>query len=138
MAEAQKVLDEQGVPHNIPTFLSVFHRKLDTERIYRTVPCYYGWFVMRVDPDGTVYSCCRCYAPLGNAAEVGVAAVWQSEPYRRFRSEGRELARRGTPVAGCDCWSCVHYDTNLSVYRVLHPIRARALDVRSRGADTGR
>jgi radical SAM protein with 4Fe4S-binding SPASM domain len=135
LAEAETLLDRQGVPHNIDRFRLVFRKRLDTEPVYRTVPCYYGWFVLRVDPDGTVYPCCRCYTPLGNVTDAGIEAAWRSAPYRRFRTEGLELARRGTPVTGCDCWSCVHYDTNISVYRLLHPLKARSLraDLTRRG-----
>jgi MoaA/NifB/PqqE/SkfB family radical SAM enzyme len=134
-AQARAILGSAGVPHNIDRFLSIFSPRLDTGHLYRTMPCYYGWFVMRVDVDGTVYPCCRCYTALGNAAEAGIGAVWHSEQYRRFRREGLELASRGTPVSGCECGSCVHYETNLSVFRLLRPFRARSLRP---GASDGR
>jgi MoaA/NifB/PqqE/SkfB family radical SAM enzyme len=125
LRDAAELLARTGTPHSIDTFLSVFNGRLDTRDLYRRIPCYYGWLAMRMDLDGSVYPCCRCFGPLGNAYDEGIGAVWHGEPYRAFRWEAHRINRRGTPVGGCECGNCVHHAANLRVYRALHPIRAR-------------
>jgi MoaA/NifB/PqqE/SkfB family radical SAM enzyme len=125
LEEARSLLSRTATPHNIDAFLRVFSDRLDTSQLYRSIPCYYGWLVMRVDLDGCVYPCCRCFEPLGNVYEGGVAGVWHGEAYDHFRREAHLINRRGTPVGGCECWNCVHHVANARLFRALHPIRAR-------------
>jgi radical SAM protein with 4Fe4S-binding SPASM domain len=132
-----RTLSAAGVSHNIPLFLGVFGRQLDTRRLYRTIPCYYGWLAVLVEADGAVYPCCRCPDPLGNLNRSSFHTIWHSAKYAHFRAECLGLTRRGTPVRHCDCNSCVHHTANLRVYQALHPIRARRHEVRDLAQEVG-
>jgi MoaA/NifB/PqqE/SkfB family radical SAM enzyme len=137
LREARELLARTETPHNIDSFLSVFRGRLDTRDLYRKIPCYYGWLVMRVDLDGSVYPCCRCFGALGNAYENGIETVWHGETYSAFRWMAHRINARGTPVGGCECGSCVHHAANLGMYRALHPIRARLFRVGQPAPDSG-
>jgi MoaA/NifB/PqqE/SkfB family radical SAM enzyme len=132
-----RILSTAGVRHNIPDFLGVFERRLDTRRLYRTIPCYYGWLAVLVEADGAVYPCCRCPVPLGDLSRSRFHAIWRGAEYARFRAEGLELSRRGTPVRHCDCFSCVHHTANVRVYQALHPIQGRREAVRALARECG-
>jgi radical SAM protein with 4Fe4S-binding SPASM domain len=126
LIEAKAYLESQRVAHNISYFLKVSGEQLDTAALYRVIPCYYGWLSVRIDTDGLVYPCCRCYEPLGNMDEKKFHEVWNGSVYRRFRQEAMQIKRRKSPVSGCDCNSCPHYTANLRVYRILHPVKGRS------------
>jgi MoaA/NifB/PqqE/SkfB family radical SAM enzyme len=136
LVHVQDYLDSLSVRHNIGFFLKVFKRTLDTTLLYRSIPCYYGWCVARIDLDGMVYPCCRCYQPLGNAYEDGLRQVWHGEAYRRFRREALAISNREAPVSGCECTRCVHHTANLRIHRALHPIRWREAQLEGSGGRT--
>jgi MoaA/NifB/PqqE/SkfB family radical SAM enzyme len=121
LAEAAPYLNRRGIGHNIPLFLKVFDRHIDTSALYRAIPCYYGWVWTRVNNDGLVYPCCRCYEPMGNAFEIPFREIWNGAPYRRFRERAIRLNRNGSGPESCNCGSCSHFTGNLRVYRALHP-----------------
>jgi len=116
----------KGIDHNINNFLKVFREQLDTASLYRVIPCYNGWTFVRVEVDGGVYPCCRCYDPLGNVYQKEFKEIWHGPAYRQFRKDAVHINRRGTPVTVCDCNSCPHHTANLRVYRSLHPLRGRS------------
>jgi radical SAM protein with 4Fe4S-binding SPASM domain len=83
-------------------------------------PCYWAWNTAIIGWDGAVSPCCmdgmnRIY--LGNAAEHGLKAVWQDEPYaalrRGFRHDhyGQEM----NPV----CRRCIGLPTERQTPRPL-------------------
>jgi radical SAM protein with 4Fe4S-binding SPASM domain len=125
LIEAKAFLDSQGIRNNIDLLLKVFGQQLDTRRLYRIIPCYYGWLWVLIDTDGKVYPCCRCYEPLGNIHRNDFSEIWNGNAYRRFRKEAIKINRRMSPVEGCNCNSCSHFDGNLRVFRKLHPIKGR-------------
>lgn len=138
--EAERFLDERGIGHNIPNILQVASAQLDTTEFHSIVPCYYGWLAARIGVDGEVRPCCRCYASMGNAFERPFKEIWFGETYRQFRQQALALPKRGTPVPDCDCYSCVHHNANLRVYKALHPMKQCAnrsrLSVLGDGAGT--
>jgi MoaA/NifB/PqqE/SkfB family radical SAM enzyme len=125
LPEAKTYLDSRGIAENTRYFAWVFGRQLDTTALYQAIPCYYGWLMSRLDVDGNVYFCCRCYDPLGNVEDRSFREIWLGEGYRRARARAVTVHRRGSPVEGCDCYSCVHHTANFRAYRALHPIRGR-------------
>lgn len=127
LSNAAAYLESRRIRHNIPLFLSVFGQQLDTSALYRVIPCYYGWVWTRIDPDGFVYPCCRCYEPMGNAFERPFGEIWNADAYRRFRSRAIALNRKGLAPSNCDCGSCSHFTGNLRVHRMLHPFAGRHL-----------
>ena len=113
--------DSRKIVHNIGNFLNVFRKKLNTADLYRHIPCYYGWLSARIEVDGSVYPCCRCYIPLGNIYEKEFADIWKGQTYQRFRKTALHINKNKTPVDGCYCNRCVHHTANLRVHRILHP-----------------
>jgi radical SAM protein with 4Fe4S-binding SPASM domain len=126
LRDARAFLESKGVGHNIDYFMKSFDRQLDTGLLYRHIPCYYGWLTTIIEPDGSVYPCCRCYKPLGNIQECGFAGVWNGTAYRRFRNAALHIRNRTSPLPDCDCGSCIHHTANLRVYGALHPVKSRS------------
>ncbi len=126
LKEIKKYLDLKRIDNNISNFLIVFRKRLDTRALYSIIPCYIGWLAVRIDADGLVYPCCRCYEPLGNIFEKDFYEIWNGNTYRIFRREAITITKRGLPVNGCSCYSCPIYTVNLRVYRALHPVKGRS------------
>ncbi len=131
LKEVKPFLESRGIGHNIGYFRKIFREQLNTEELYTHIPCYYGWLATVIDPDGNVYPCCRCYAPLGNVHEDKFSDIWNGRSYRQFRKDGINLNKRRKPVSSCDCYSCVHHTANLKVFKRLHPVRELALRIAS-------
>jgi radical SAM protein with 4Fe4S-binding SPASM domain len=127
LIKAQTFLEGHGIAHNIDFFLRVFKQQLDTTSLYQIIPCYYGWLWVRVNADGFVYPCCRCYQPLGDIHKENLKEIWNGNAYNRFRQDAIQLNKRKSPVKACDCYSCSHFTGNLRVYRGLHPARRRSV-----------
>ncbi|MFO8006873.1 MAG: radical SAM protein, partial [Candidatus Brocadiia bacterium] len=124
--EAARCLEARGLRHNVPEFLCTFGGQIDTAALYATIPCYYPWFVLRVETDGSVYACCRCYKPLGNVNEQTIREIWHGPAFREFRRKAGNLNRTGESPEACVCDRCVHAQANIRVYRKLHPWRGRS------------
>ena len=105
--------------------LKVFQEQIDTKDLYRVIPCYYGWLLVKIEADGPVFPCCRCYKPLGNTYEKAFHEIWYGEGYRRFREEALQINSCKSRISSCDCHSCPHHTANLRVYKLLHPIKGR-------------
>ncbi|MHC4480045.1 MAG: SPASM domain-containing protein, partial [Planctomycetota bacterium] len=130
LGQVRVLLERAAIRHNIDALGKVFGGKLDTRALYSIVPCYYGWLMARINTDGNVYPCCRCYEPLGNIREMSFREIWWGEAYRQFRRQAITLNQRSEPLEGCVCYSCVHHTANLRVYRALHPLRGRSRRLR--------
>ena len=131
LPEARRFLESHGIENNVDNVLQVFDPQLDTRALYRVIPCYYGWLTARIDADGHVYPCCRCYEPVGSVHEQDFADIWNGPAYRAFRCEAGTLHRRATSVTNCHCDRCVHHNANVRVYRLLHPVRGRSARLRN-------
>ena len=131
LIEAQAYLDSRKIEHNIGYFLKVFKQTLDTSTLYDIIPCYYGWLASRVEVDGLVYPCCRCFEPLGNVSKNSFSEIWNGVAYRRFRKEAFNINKRKSSVNGCECYGCPHYIANLRTYGMLHPLKARSSRIRN-------
>jgi MoaA/NifB/PqqE/SkfB family radical SAM enzyme len=123
LMKAKSYLASRNIGHNIDFFLKAFREQLDTKVLYDIIPCYYGWLWVRIDEDGLVYPCCRCYKPLGNIYEKKFHEIWNGSAYQQFRQESLHINRRKSPVNGCDCYSCAHFTANFRIYQKLHPIK---------------
>jgi radical SAM protein with 4Fe4S-binding SPASM domain len=135
LSDVQRFLEAAGISHNIGNYLAASQEHLDTMALYEHIPCYYGWLAVRITVEGMLYPCARCFHSLGNVYESGFRRIWKGEAYRRFRSEALAINHRRTPVAGCDCRSCVHHHANLHVFELLHPIGGRHLMIRRHLSD---
>ena len=121
LKEADRFLASRGLASNVPNALGAFGERIETAELYRRIPCYYGWLATRVEVNGDVFPCCRCYAMMGNAHNQDFHDVWHGAAYRQFRREAGAMNRRKTPVSGCDCAHCVHFNANLRAHRLMHP-----------------
>jgi MoaA/NifB/PqqE/SkfB family radical SAM enzyme len=125
LLEIRKELNVKNIKHNIENYLRISHTRLDTSALYRIIPCYYGWFAIRIEVNGLVYPCCRCYVPLSETDGIDIKKIWNGENYRRFREEAIKININQPPVKGCGCDNCPHYTVNLRAFRLLHPIKAK-------------
>jgi MoaA/NifB/PqqE/SkfB family radical SAM enzyme len=125
LMESKTFLSSRSIVNNADIFLKFFQRKLDTMELYHIIPCYIGWLGIRLQLNGEVNICCRCYESLGNIFEESIEEIWYGKSYRKFRKEVFEINKRNTPVPGCDCNTCPHYSLNLRVYQALHPFKGR-------------
>jgi len=127
LQEARRYLEGHNIGHNVPNILGVFQQQFDTTALYRVIPCYYGWMTIGVDVRGDVYPCSRCCETMGNLFTEGLDAVWYGERYREFRAQALALPKGDTTISGCDCSHCGYHNSNLRVYRFLHPWATRRL-----------
>ena len=130
LVDMQASLDSRNIKNNLPHFLKTFRGNMDTTELYRVIPCYYGWLGVRFDVAGNVYTCCRCYEPMGNIYEQDFRSIWYGSSYRAFRYESLRINRGGKRVDGCECNSCPHFTANLLVFNSLHPIKSRSLTLK--------
>ncbi len=131
MPEAKRRLETLGIGDNINFFVRSFDRQINTLQLYRQIPCYYGWIQPRVEVDGNVYPCCRCFGSMGNVNESAFRDIWYGALYRRFRKSARQIHKRRISVENCFCDSCPHYTANIKMFRILHPIKRRLLSKQS-------
>jgi len=131
LMEIKRNLNCKGVLHNIDNFLMTFARRLDTNALYRVIPCYQGWISAYINPLGEVTACCGCSESLGNIHEQDFASIWKSTAYEKFRYQALNLPRDGQRPHGCDCDHCVHHTLNMNVFRALHPLRGRSKKIKS-------
>jgi MoaA/NifB/PqqE/SkfB family radical SAM enzyme len=131
LIKIRRDLNSHGVLHNIDQFLMAFSGGLDTRALYRAIPCYQGWISSYINPLGEVTGCCGCSSPLGNIHDQDFVSIWKSAAYELFRHQALNLPRLGLPPDGCDCGNCVHYSLNCTVFRTLHPLRARSRGITS-------
>ncbi len=96
-----------------------------SRKAQEALPCYVGWFFLRVFPNGDVHPCCGCDRILGNIRELSIREVWKAPGFAEFRREARTLHKKGRPVKGCRCHDCGETHFNLEVYRRLHPLARR-------------
>lgn len=129
LVESKTFLSSGSIINNADIFLKFFQKKLDTMELYHIIPCYIGWLGIRLQLNGEVNLCCRCYEPLGNIFSESIEEIWHGKSYKMFRKEAFEINKRGTTVQGCDCNTCPHYALNLKVYQALHPFKGRKAEL---------
>jgi radical SAM protein with 4Fe4S-binding SPASM domain len=129
--KVKQYFEKRKIVNNINFFLRVFRGQLDTKSLYRIIPCYYGWLSTIVESDGNVYPCCRCYEPLGNIFEKSFREIWYGYNYEQFRKNALKINRTKDTLSGCDCNSCNHYNVNIRVYKLFHPVKGRVAQYKS-------
>jgi len=131
LMEVKDFLAKTNVKHNITSFLKAFRGAIDTTELYRFIPCYYFWLATRIDVNGNVYPCCRCYTQIGNIQKNSFKEIWFGNSYRELRKEALQINVRKKPVKGCYCNTCVHFIPNIKVYRFLHPLKSGSKQFKS-------
>jgi MoaA/NifB/PqqE/SkfB family radical SAM enzyme len=101
-----------------------------TTGFYAQIPCYVGFNSARILETGDVIPCCGCYdLILGNVRQQSFRDIWFSKAYADFRRQSLCLDKKAVLDAGCKCYSCVDFNNNLGIYRKLHPVKAKELDL---------
>ncbi len=124
LANALQIARNLGIQTNLAEYLDT-HRHMrngvpDTAELYRRIPCYVGWIYTEFDLDGTMRPCENSRIVLGKAGSAKIGEMWRSQPYRRFRTEGRFLPSRRREVTGCPCNTCSMSKFNRNLYDLLH------------------
>lgn len=132
VSEAMRRSEELGISTTLKSFRgTVPAYKHDRMRANAVVPCYAGWFFSLVLGNGEVMGCCHCSRSLGKVTEgVSFRDVWNSPPYRAFRSAARKLPRPSPELEGCTCDKCMMRPHNISMHNFLHPWSRIAVDDR--------
>jgi radical SAM protein with 4Fe4S-binding SPASM domain len=108
-----------GVATNLASFIAS-HRDGAPEE---PVPCHVGSYFTVVLGNGAILPCCQTKTALGHVEE-GFRSVWRGERYRAFRRAAQALPRPSPELATCECDRCYFRPHNLSVERVVHPLRS--------------
>lgn len=128
--EAKDKADEFGINTSISNYrkyvLSGLTSGVYTTELYRKIPCYVGWRMVRILSNGDVIPCCGCYDfILGNITHSSLINIWNSREYQEFRQLSINIQKSSSLFKRCKCYSCTDHNMNLAVYRRLHPIKAR-------------
>jgi MoaA/NifB/PqqE/SkfB family radical SAM enzyme len=108
-----------GVTTNLESFVA--SRSHDgTEE---PVPCHVGSYFTVVLGNGAILPCCQTKTALGHVDE-GFRSVWRGDRYRAFRRAAQALPLPSPELATCECDRCYFRPHNLSVERVVHPLRS--------------
>jgi len=112
-----------GIRTNLREYLAnnLYIRKgvPQTERLYRSIPCYIGWIYAEFDIDGVMTPCLHSKIIMGRAGKQRIRDMWLSPRYRAFRRETRSMPRRGEPVRGCECEACCMAKYNINIHNLL-------------------
>lgn len=73
--------------------------------------CNHPFYLMLVNPDGSVYPCCtfEAPAPMGNAFEENIVNIWGGNKFNGFR---RKMLK-GVEACGNPCKECLSYIYNM-------------------------
>ena len=87
------------------------------------VSCHVGSYFTVVMGNGAILPCCQTKSAVGHV-DGGFASAWRGERYVAFRRAARALPSPSPELATCECDRCYFRPHNLSIERVLHPLRA--------------
>jgi MoaA/NifB/PqqE/SkfB family radical SAM enzyme len=93
------------------------------------VPCHVGSYFTVVLGNGAILPCCQTKSAVGHLEE-GFGSVWRGDRYVAFRRAARGLPARSPELATCQCDRCYFRPHNLSIERMVHPLRAAEADGR--------
>ncbi len=116
-----------------------FIRRISTEEdtleghydknIVDSIPCYVGWFFVRILPDGNVNSCLKSHRiPIGNIYNQSFKEIWASEKQAEFRRKTKVYKKDdpyfsligNDPCAKVGCYkSCDNLGHNQHVHKIL-------------------
>ncbi len=113
----KKRLSSLGVTSNIDAALLRY--KLG-ESVWKKLPCYIGWFHLRMKVDGTVLLCDSCDVVVGNLKKEEVSDIWNNAAIRSFRRDTLTRARLESMVnKHCDCGYCCYVVDNNRLHRIF-------------------
>lgn len=87
----------------------------------KNVPCYLGWFYMRIQANGNVLTCCNGLRPYSNIKSKTLSEIYKSKAYNHFRDSWNDKSARMKMGYSCD--SCSFKMRNLKLNKSLRIIK---------------
>ena len=112
----KKRLNSLSIGHNIK---QVLHRYKIGESVWKKLPCYIGWFHVRLKVDGTILLCDSCDLIMGNLKEDTLSEIWNNQAIRTFRRQTFTCKRLEAMSEHCDCGFCCYIGDNTRIHRLI-------------------
>lgn len=109
-------LNQAGIKHNLgDTKVCLKYGN----QVWKTMPCYIGYFHAKIRVDGTIQPCCRCNVSIGNLSENSFREIWDSNAYRKLRQNMRlrDNFARFVKNQNCTCVYCSAIPNNYKIFR---------------------
>ncbi len=92
----------------------------DRERIDR-IPCYVGWYFLRILADGSAVPCCRGVDyVMGNINISSLSDIWYSKKYDGFRHRAKNFKKDHPFFAKMGCYKeCDNFMHNEQIHRIV-------------------
>ena len=112
----KKRLNSLSINHNIDVTLQ---RYRIGESVWQKLPCYIGWFHIRLKVDGTILLCDSCDFVTGNLKEDRLSEIWNNQAIRVFRRQ--TFTRKGLEAMGehCECGFCCYIGDNMRIHQLI-------------------
>ncbi|MFC1884563.1 radical SAM protein [Thermodesulfobacteriota bacterium] len=104
-------------PEMLDTLNSALVRFKKGSSFLSELPCYIGWYHLRIRTDGDVQPCGRCQLKLGNLNDHSLADIWRSKESRDFRRRSATLEGLRSLSGSCDCNMCCYIHDNERIHR---------------------
>ncbi len=112
----KKKLHSLSIAHNIKTALL---RYKIGEAVWKKLPCYIGWFHIRLKVDGTILLCDSCDLIMGNLKENTLSEIWNNQAIRTFRRQTFTCKRLEAMSEHCDCGFCCYIGDNMRIHQLI-------------------
>ena len=112
----KKRLNSLSIGHNIKTTLL---RYKISESVWKKLPCYIGWFHVRLKVDGTILLCDSCDLIMGNLKEDTLSEIWNNPAIRTFRRQTFTCKGLEAMSEHCDCGFCCYIGDNTRIHRLI-------------------
>ncbi len=112
----KKRLNSLSIGHNIKTTLL---RYKIGESVWKKIPCYIGWFHVRLKVDGTVLLCDSCDLIMGNLKEDKLSEIWNNQAICTFRRQTFTCNRLEAMSEHWDCGFCCYIGDNMRIHRLI-------------------
>ena len=107
---------------NVGTVLRRFswaqHKEPSFDAKVDSIPCYIGWYYVRILTDGKVIPCCKAAQfSLGNIFQQNFKQIWSSHSYREFRFNAKNLSKSEPYFSKINCLkSCDNWGMNSEIH----------------------
>ncbi|VAX25426.1 hypothetical protein MNBD_NITROSPINAE02-1152 [hydrothermal vent metagenome] len=110
-----KRLDSLSVSHNIRQTLLNYNINNSSGAL----PCYIGWYYVRVKADGEILFCSRCDLVMGDLNKNDFGEIWNGAKYSKIRKQLR--TREGLKnITECEhCVNCCHMMNNKRIHNIF-------------------
>lgn len=87
------------------------------EQKINSLPCYIGWYYVRILTSGNVIPCCKAAShPLGNLYKASFSEIWNSPVYNEFRFNAKKTRKANIYFSRINCLkSCDNWGMNIEI-----------------------